>query len=163
MLAATPSAPYAAPVSSPWREPMLWRRAPAALLCAIVLQACTDPKTNPAWELAGEPGLLYQLKVYYEHHAVEEGGICTRPLLEGATGYRVATDTEDEMVIDLSYYYRDMVRDDEDCDDLPNANRCFVMARCRGFAERTFTVERTAEGLKVVSMSGPERATTLRP
>jgi hypothetical protein len=142
---------------------MPWQRALAVLSFVVVLQACTDPKTNPAWELAGEPGLLYEVKRYYEHHAVEEAGICTRPLLEGATGSRVVEDTEDELVVDLTYYYRDMVRDrGDDCGPL-RPNRCFVMVPCRGFAQRTFTIDRTAEGPKVVGMSGPERATTLRP
>lgn len=141
---------------------MSWQRVLLTLLSAFVLQACTDPKTNPAWTLAGEPGLLYQVKLYYEHHAVEEAGICTRPLLEGTTGYRVVKDTEEEMVVDLGYYYRDMVRDDDDCSRL-FPHRCFAMRTCRGFAQRTFTIDRTAGEPKVVDMSGPERATTLQP
>jgi hypothetical protein len=142
---------------------MPWQRALAVLPFVFVLQACTDPKSNPAWELAGEPGLLYEVKRYYEHHAVEEGGLCTRPLLDGATGYRVVEDTKGQLVVDLTYYYRDLVRDeDDDCSRL-FPGRCFIMVPCRGFAERTFTINRTAEGPNVVGMSGPERATTLRP
>lgn len=128
----------------------------ASVLGLLLLAACIDPKTSPIWELAGEPGLLYEVKRHYERNAVEENGQCPWPLLDGVTRSRVLEETEDRLVVEVGYYYRDRVRDDEDCDEL-RPNRCFIMRPCRGFAERTFTVDKTAHGAEVVAMSGPKR------
>lgn len=142
-----------------------WSRFAGVLAMALTLSgsACTDPTRMPGWELLGEPGLLFWVKQYYERHAVEENGICTRPLLDGATRARLIEETEEELVVELTYYYRDRIRDpDEDC-NLINRTHCFVMVRCRGFGERTFTVAKTTDGLEVVDMSGPQRAGRRQP
>lgn len=118
------------------------------------LAACGDPKDNPAWQLAGHPGLLYDIKSYYERHGWEEGGRCTAPILEGATGSRVVEE-DGRLEVTLSYYYRDWVRDGDDCDRL-RPLRCGVMRECRGFATRTFTVKPAADRFEVLSMSGPQ-------
>src|SRR5690606_17725726 len=58
----------------------------ALLGATFLLAACAgDPAQNPAWELAGHPGLLYDVKLFYERNALEEDGRCTMPLLEGVT------------------------------------------------------------------------------
>ena len=108
------------------------------------------------WSLEGHPGLLYKVKQYYEWNATEEAGLCTRPILEGVTRSATIAETEDELVLQLAYYYRDFVRDDDDCSELRPA-RCFILPECRGFAERTFTIARRGEVLEVVDMSGEKR------
>lgn len=136
-----------------------WYRSAGVLALALTLagSACTDPTKMPGWELLGEPGLLFWVKQHYERHAVEENGICTAPLLDGATRARLVEETEDKLVVELAYYYRDMIRGPEDdCSRLRPA-RCFLMVPCRGFGARTFTVAKTADGLEVVDMSGPQR------
>ncbi|MCE3247415.1 MAG: hypothetical protein K0R41_1240 [Geminicoccaceae bacterium] len=62
---------------------------------ALWLCACAgDPRANPAWTLGGEPGLLFVIKQYYERNALEEGGICASPLLEGVTRSRVVEEDD---------------------------------------------------------------------
>lgn len=135
----------------------------SALATALVLSACTDPETMPGWELLGEPGLLFWIQQYYERNALEENGICTAPLLQGASRARLVEETEEELVVELAYYYSDRIRGpSDDCDRL-RPGRCFMMAPCRGFNERTFTVARTPEGLRVTDMSGPQRRRTAQP
>ena len=138
------------------------RRLGLALLAsgALVLGAC-DPTRNPAWTLGGEPGMLFTIKQYYELNALEEGGICSAPLLEGVTRSRVVEDEPGRFDVDLGYYYRDMIRGD-DCRPLPNAG-CSALRECRGFAERSFVVGREADRLKVLAMSGPKKGRVRHP
>jgi hypothetical protein len=128
------------------------------VLGALGLGAC-DPRDNPAWTLGGEPGLLFVLKQYYERNALEEGGVCSSPLLEGVTRSRVVEE-DGRLSVDLGYYYRDMIRDD--CRPLPNAG-CRALPECRGFAARSFVVEREADGFRVVEMGGDKKGRRWQP
>ena len=130
-------------------------------LAGLGLGAC-DPTRNPAWTLGGEPGMLFTIKQYYELNALEEGGTCSAPLLEGVTRSRVAEDEPGRFEVDLGYYYRDMIRDGGDCDRLPNAG-CGVLRECQGFAERSFVVGRKADRLEVLEMSGPKKGRVRQP
>jgi hypothetical protein len=121
-------------------------------LAAAMLAACIDPARNPAWELAGHPGLLYAIKLYYERNALEENGRCTRPLLEGVSGSEVLEEDQDQIVVTLVYRYRDSLRDEPRA---PSGRGLF--RECVGFASRTFTVAKGEEGLTVVSMNGPQK------
>jgi len=128
----------------------------AVLLCSLWLTTCADATQNPAWELAGQPGLLLKVQQYYETRATEEGGRCTAPLLQGVARSRVLSDDQSQMVIELSYYYRDWVRDGQDCDRL-RPLRCGINRACRGFAQRVFTIDKGEDGLSVAAMSGGQR------
>ena len=98
---------------------------------ALWLGACAgDPARNPAWQLAGHPGLLYQIRFYYERNAREEGGRCTAPLLEGVTRSEVLAEDQDQLVIQLDYRYRDTIRDEP---RLPSGQLSFLR-ECTGFA-----------------------------
>lgn len=65
---------------------------PFAIL--LLLAAC-DPRTNPAWELAGEPRLLYDIKLIYEENALEENGRCPQPLMDGISRAELLDETEE--------------------------------------------------------------------
>ena len=124
----------------------------------VILPLCgsCDPYKMRAWELAGEPGLLFEIQQYYERNALEEGGRCPAPLLGGVTRTEILEDTPERVVLHLNYAYRDMIRDGDDCSEMRPA-RCGIMRECRGFAQRTFTVARTEDGLEVIDMTGPRR------
>ena len=121
---------------------------------AAALVACVgDPAQNPAWTLAGHPGLLYWIRFYYERNALEENGRCTAPLLEGVSRSQVLSEDQDQLVIALEYRYRDALRDEP---RWPSGQ--FPLFReCRGFASRTFTVAKDPEGLVVTGMDGPQK------
>ena len=99
---------------------------------------------------------MRMVKLYYELNATEENGRCTAPLLEGVTRSQVLSDNAEQMVLDVGYYYRDWIRDGEDCGPL-RPLRCTVMRECRGFAQRTFIVDKGQDAFTVVDMSGPQR------
>lgn len=129
-----------------------------ALVAAIALPACANHgQQGPAWELAGHPGLLYQVKSYYERHAREEGGRCVKPILAGVARSEVLAEDEDRLVVGLRYAYRDYNRDGDDCDDEFRPLRCNVARECRGYAERTFTIAKGETGLEVIDMTGERR------
>jgi len=55
-----------------------------------------------------------------------------------------------------------MIRDDGDCDRLPNAG-CRALRECRGFAERSFVVGKEADRLTVLEMGGPKKGRVRQP
>jgi hypothetical protein len=125
----------------------------ALLLCALWLGGCGGGRS---WELAGQPGLLLKVQQYYESRGLEEGGRCPAPIMMGVARSQLLSDDPEQMVIALSYYYRDWVRDNDDCDEL-RPGRCWVNPTCRGFAERIFTIDKGEDGLSVAGMTGPQR------
>jgi hypothetical protein len=128
-----------------------------ALVCGLWLIGCAgDASQSPAWELAGQPGLLLKVQQYYESRGTEEGGRCTAPILQGVARSQVLSDNPDQMVIELTYAYRDWIRDGDDCDPL-RPLRCGINRECRGFAERTFTIDKGEGGLSVAGMTGGQR------
>jgi hypothetical protein len=133
---------------------MIWRRLKIACLVSapIWLYACAADQ-NPAWELAGHPGLLYEIKFYYERNALEENGRCTAPLLEGVSRSEVLAEDDDQLVIGLTYRYRDMIRDEPRSPSgvLP------MFRECTGFASRTFTITKADGELAVAGMDGPQK------
>jgi hypothetical protein len=128
------------------------------LLCGLWLAGCSGaPGQSRAWELAGQPGLLLEVQNYYETRAVEEGGRCRAPIMQGVARSQVLSDDQSQMVIALSYAYRDWVRDGDDCDPRRPARCMLALRECRGFGERIFTIDKGQDGLSVAGMSGPQR------
>jgi hypothetical protein len=135
---------------------MIWRKLKigCVLGAPMCLVACVlDPAQIPAWELAGHPGLLYDVQLYYQQNALEENGRCTRPLLEGVSRSEVLAEDDEQLVIQLTYRYRDSIRDD------PRApsGRLPMFRECEGFATRTFTIAKTDDELIVAGMDGPQK------
>ena len=135
------------------------------LLAAGLVAACAGVR---AWDLAGHPGLLLDVKRYYEFNATEEYGRCPSPLLEGVTAADVLEETPERLTVRLRYYYRDAFHDwDEGCDARGGGmltRMCrtgrFANPPCRGYSERAFTIDKRGEELQVVAMTGPQRART---
>jgi hypothetical protein len=135
---------------------MSWQglRMTCLVSASIWLAACSgDPAQNPAWDLAGHPGLLYWIRFYYEQNALEENGRCSSPLLEGVSRSEVLAEDDEQLVVRLTYRYRDFMRDKP---RLPSGQ--FPLFReCRGFATRTFTIAKAGGELRVASMDGPQK------
>jgi hypothetical protein len=114
------------------------------------LLACAafDPARSPAWELAGHPGLLYDVQLYYQRNALEENGRCTFPLFEGVSRSEVLAEDDEQLVIALTYRYRDSMRDEQ---------RLGLFRECEGFARRTFTIAKSDGETRVVGMDGPQK------
>lgn len=122
----------------------------------LVLGACAGV-IGEGWTLAGEPGLMTKVRSYYGHNAMEEGGQCAFPIMEQVNYESVLEEDDEHLEVLIRYAYRDFDRDgSEDCSRF-RPNRCHVMVPCRGIAERSFTIARTAEGSKVVGMSGDQK------
>ena len=135
---------------------------PATAL-GLLAAACAG-KYSGAWDFAGQPGLLWDVKRYYETHAVEEYGRCRNPLIEGVPAASVLDETPERLVVRVRYYYRDAFRDPfDDCDELRGGvlRRSCVLGGlttpCRGVGERTFTIDKRGETPEIATMTG-ERA-----
>jgi hypothetical protein len=92
-------------------------------------------------ELAGQPGLETALRSHYDARALERNGLCASPDLGVVTASRVEEQTQERLVVRVSYSYRD-----------PDAR---LPAQCRGFGTRLFTVAKGAGGFEVLEMTGP--------
>ncbi|MDX1540148.1 MAG: hypothetical protein R3349_01965, partial [Geminicoccaceae bacterium] len=123
----------------------------------LALVAACAGIVGEGWTLAGEPGLMTKVRQYYSQHATEEAGQCPWPIMEGVTRETVLEDNEERLEVLIRYRYRDFVRDEDDDCSRFRPNRCFIMAPCRGFAERSFTIARTDGGPAVIEMSGEQR------
>jgi hypothetical protein len=130
---------------------MIWRTLKTSCLVSgpMWLLACAfDPAQSPAWELAGHPGLLYDVSRYYQRNALEENGRCANLLFEGVTRSEVLAEDDEQLVIGLTYRYRDSVRDER---------RVGMFRECEGFASRTFTIAKADGQLSVAGMDGPQK------
>jgi hypothetical protein len=126
------------------------RRLPSTSALALLwLAACADGLApNPGGSLAGEPGLLPPVRQYYERRATEENGRCRAPLLDGVVTSTVVENTSQRMVIQIRYLYRDLTAE--------------LRGACRGFGNRTFTIDKEAAGFVVVDMTGAQHPRGLR-
>ena len=125
---------------------LAWSRLARLVIAVATLFAC-----------AGDPGLLFPIKVYYERNALEENGRCTAPLLEGVSRSEILAEDQDQLVVALTYRYRDAIRDEP---RLPSGNLPFLR-ECEGFASRTFTIAKSEQGLTVAGMDGPQKGRRL--
>jgi hypothetical protein len=120
-----------------------------ALLLGLGLAGCSVEGPS----LAGQPGLQWQVKRFFDGKATEVGGSCTYPRIQSITAVETLRETEDEVVMRIRYFWADenMARDDR---TFP-FNTTFS---CRGFAERDFTFVRLDDGtLQVTDMTGARR------
>ena len=123
----------ARPATSPW---------PAVLSLALAIAACTAP----ADDLAGLPGAGPQILAYYEARAFERNATCPRPFIRSITSTEQVSDDGTLVVLRVGYSW-----------DIRLRNSRFGN-QCQGFGSRLFTLERGGDGLRVVEMSGEQRA-----
>lgn len=122
---------------------------PVLALVTLWLAACVDGiAPNSGSSLAGQPGLLPIVQQYYERRATEENGRCRAPLLDGVLSSTVLDSTPQRMVIQIRYLYRDHTAE--------------LRGACRGFGNRTFTVEKEGSDFVVVDMTGAQHPRGLR-
>lgn len=126
---------------------MVGRKLAALGSLALFLAACGIE--GPA--LAGYDGLQFKVRSFYRKHAVEENRTCRAPEIRGFTDIEVVEDTEERLVLDISYRYRD-TRYAEFRQTL--GGDFFV---CNGFATRTFVVDKNGDELRVARMTGPQQ------
>jgi hypothetical protein len=118
------------------------RRITATASLAPLLLALAACAGGGAPELAGEPGALLAAREYYERRGLEDGGRCLHPKIQGQPRGELVERTADGLVLRMTYVYRD-----------PST---IYHGTCGGSGARLFTLTRTADGPKVVEMSGPQ-------
>ncbi len=135
------------------RSPPRWSC--VVVFCGLGLAACAAND-----QLAGQPGLLTDVKSYYDRYAMEEGGLCRTPEFRLATGSSIEEQSADRLVVRVSYVYSDPSFKS------PGYTGSSIMggqpglagpSRCRGFATRSFTIARRADGFEVLEMTGSQR------
>ena len=114
----------------------------AAALIASAVVACTAP----ADDLAGLPGAERQILAFYEARAFERNASCPRPFIRNITRTEQVSDDGSLVVLRIDYSW-----------DIRLRNSRFGN-QCQGFGSRLFTLERGQDGMRVVEMSGEQRA-----
>ncbi len=145
------------PSPSPWP----W----VLILCQLGLAACAGGATG---DLAGQPGLLPEVKRYYDRYAMEEGGLCGSPRLGLVTRSSVEEQSADRLVVRVSYAYsqpnvQPSYGKPYPPPSVPNGEVAITQpgakgpSQCRGFSSRQFTIAKRADGFDVLAMTGPQR------
>lgn len=114
-------------------------------------------RDSGVWDIGEHKGLLLDINTYYHRHATEEGGRCNSPIIDGVSAAEILEENDDKVWVSLRYYYRDFLRDGDDCDWKWRPLRCTINRECRGSAARIFEARKTDEGFEVTEMAGPRR------
>ena len=117
----------------------------AGILIGAALVACAG---GPGAQLAGEPGLLTEVKRYYDRYGMEVAGRCRTPELGGVLRSTVLERSADRLVIRVGYTYNDA--------------SARALDECRGLGERVFTAVRRDGRLEVVEMTGTQHPKGIR-
>jgi hypothetical protein len=134
------------PSMMPWRYLLL--------LSGLGLAGC-------AGEIAAQPEMLAEVKRYYDRHALEEGGLCGSPRLDGVNGSSIGQENAERLTLRVSYAYSDpsMKPAGYTNQTLYNGRQSNIAgpSQCQGFSTRSFTLARRADGYEVLEMTGPQR------
>ena len=114
------------------------------LLPALLVAGCSSVFGEQS-ELDGS------IERYYEAHASERGGQCLAPYIDGITSADVVEDDPARLVVDVSYLYRDRIKDQ------PRDNPADALIGCVGYGTRRFVLARSDDTVTVEQMSGPQR------
>ena len=108
------------------------------------LAACaSESGRTGSLEVGERRPVIAAIRRYYESNAAEENNACSALLMSGVTRTEVVSDSDGRMVVDVTYFYTN------------DAHRGSM--RCRGTANRQFTLTRSADGFQVVDMTGERR------
>lgn len=136
----------------PWKGLLM-----LAVLVTLIAGCQQYWRDSGVWDIGEHKGLLLDISNYYHRHASEEGGFCRSPIIDGVTSAEVIEENDQKLWVSIRYYYRDFLRDDDDCDPKWRPLRCTIHRECRGFATRTFEAVRQETGYEVTEMAGPRR------
>ena len=128
-----------------------------ALACGSLAGCQQFWRESGVWDVGEHQGLLLDLSNYYHRHAIEEGGRCHSPYIDGVTDAAVSDEEDGAFDVQLRYYYRDFLNDGNDDCSRRRPLRCTILRECRGFAARSFKVAKTETGYDVLDMSGARR------
>lgn len=135
-----------------------WGRLLVLVFLLLPLAACQQYwRDSGLWDIGEHKGLLLDISNYYHRHATEENGRCISPIIDGVGDASIIEESDDTVWVSLRYYYRDFLRDGDDCDRKFRRLRCTIHRECRGFASRTFEAVKTEGGYEVTEMAGPRR------
>lgn len=123
------------------------RKIGLSLAALLLLGACA---TASQQQLASHDGLERMIRDNYRTYALEQNGLCVRPEIGIISRTEIVEDNDQELVVRV----RHTVRGDVDSD--PN-NIFRPVKSCPTFGERVFTFNKSDDGLKFASMSGPNR------
>ncbi|MGI9416345.1 MAG: hypothetical protein ACR2RA_00765 [Geminicoccaceae bacterium] len=131
----------------------------ATAIACLALAGCQQYwRESGVWDIGEHQGLLLDVSNFYHRHAIEEGGRCHSPYIDGVTQAEWSEPEDGVFEVHLHYYYKDFLNDgDDDCDWKRRRLRCTIMRECRGFAARDFKIAKTEAGFDILDMSGGRR------
>ena len=118
-------------------------RSVCLILPAALVAGCASsrmPETS-----FGQPQALERaVKSYYASHATEENGTCSMPYMDGLTHVEVLEERPEHLALEVGYLYRDRRKNDG------------LVQECVGYDERRFTLAKSAAGIEMLNMTGPQ-------
>lgn len=121
--------------------------ASTCLLALLAGCALAEPPVPGGWDTYTD------MNTWYRRHAWEWDGRCRMPYLDGVLEAQTVEETDEELTLRATYYWRDRVGDDTGSDVFP-----FGSDRCKGIEERTFVLAKQDDGsLETIGMDGLQR------
>jgi len=131
--------------------PRLWPVPFALIVVLLVGCAATEIEST---HFGASPASERVIRLHHERYASEGGGRCFRPYIDGFTKLTVLEDRPDRLVVHARYFWRDRFQE---------GGQGEGGQVCAGFAKRTFTLARSADGdLVVVEMTGEQDEPAIR-
>jgi hypothetical protein len=119
-------------------------RIAGAAAFGLWLAACApEPGRTSSPQLTAQPEIMAAIRRYYESNAAEQNNACSAPIMSGVSRSEVVSDSEGQLVVDVTYTYGNYVSRSS--------------SRCRGFGNRRFTLTNEAGRFQVVGMTGERR------
>jgi len=116
-------------------------------LLLLGLSACSWPGPS----LQGQPGLQYEVIIFYNGRAMERSAACPNPEMQSITSSRIIGDDGQTVTMDIRYYWVDWSQ----ANDINGGS----VTTCRDWSERNFTFTRDSAGkLQVVAMTGAQKS-----
>lgn len=111
----------------------------------LSLSGCATYK-NDNKPLSEFPGIQSQIMNYYDNNATEEDWYCDAVQMQTIDDSKVTNQSPTQVKMAVTYYFTSL-------DEEPGRGG----EHCQGFNTRFFTFDRSAGGLTLASMSGPQR------
>jgi hypothetical protein len=134
---------------------MHWLKSVAFLAVAVSASGCAGLLVSvPDTSLAPGSEVQSLISTHYRAYATEDRGLCKRPYFSTISEVQVVEEEADRLVLEVGYFYRDRLRDEEDTNTIDDFGVRGSVKVCRGFDQRQFTLARQNGSLAVVDMSG---------
>lgn len=124
----------------------------AAAVLVLAVAGCGGTGVQVG-SLLGYEGLGQQVRSFYARRAWEENAVCNTPEMQAIRSATIVDETDDRIVALIRYTWVDEGANDPSSTRIRRGGG----SSCRGIDERRFTLQKHVDGVRVITMSGPQQ------